>query len=417
MNAKERHPAEQLEQLLQAHQAPQALLGMANIMRRAFEGDCLTALAEELAQRIAHDPLDMSAVMDLVTVLQIRGQCELAMQLQRHALAVEQHYTLAENPIVPTLNVLAIMAPGETMANTPIDFLVENSTMALDFLYLGEGLPAPETIPAHDVAFVCVCQSDENDWLLHQLDDVMQHWPRPFINRPARIAALSRESVRELLSNVEGIRVSQTYRLSRSDVEQLATLQPDWLPAIVRPVNSHAGHDLEKVDTSAQLLRYVRQSPTSQREFYVAPFIDYSSHDGKYRKARIVVVDGEPLVAHMAVSARWMVHYLNADMLDHPEHRQEEAAFMRTFDTDFRSRHARALEAIDRKLQLDYYSIDCAETQDGDLVVFEIDSGAVVHSMDPVDIFPYKRPQMERVFSAVQSMLMRRAQHVSRQVA
>jgi hypothetical protein len=29
----------------------------------------------------------------------------------------------------------------------------------------------------------------------------------------------------------------------------------------------------------------------------------------------------------------------------------------------------------------------------------------IVHSMDPPDLFPYKRPQMEKVFNAFQAML------------
>jgi len=57
--------------------------------------------------------------------------------------------------------------------------------------------------------------------------------------------------------------------------------------------------------------------------------------------------------------------------------------------------------------------MDCAETQDGRLLIFEIDSGAVVHSMDPVDIFPYKVPQMERVFAAFRQMLERRIDRFS----
>jgi hypothetical protein len=37
--------------------------------------------------------------------------------------------------------------------------------------------------------------------------------------------------------------------------------------------------------------------------------------------------------------------------------------------------------------------------------VFELDPGAVVHSMDPVDLFPYKQAQMQKVFRAFREML------------
>ncbi|MEJ1978546.1 MAG: hypothetical protein WDN49_22960 [Acetobacteraceae bacterium] len=40
---------------------------------------------------------------------------------------------------------------------------------------------------------------------------------------------------------------------------------------------------------------------------------------------------------------------------------------------------------------LDYFSIDCSEDRDGRLLVFEADVAAIIHSMDPPDLYPYRR--------------------------
>jgi hypothetical protein len=40
-----------------------------------------------------------------------------------------------------------------------------------------------------------------------------------------------------------------------------------------------------------------------------------------------------------------------------------------------------------------------------DHVIFEVGTAMIIHSMDPPDLFPYKRPQMEMVFKAFQNML------------
>ena len=90
---------------------------------------------------------------------------------------------------------------------------------------------------------------------------------------------------------------------------------------------------------------------------------------------------------------------------------------MSDFDETFAVKHETALREIDNRVGLDYYSIDCAETLDGRLLVFELDSGAVVHSMDPVDLFPYKAPQMKRVFQAFRRMLHKRATQLPESVA
>lgn len=82
---------------------------------------------------------------------------------------------------------------------------------------------------------------------------------------------------------------------------------------------------------------------------------------------------------------------------------------MEGFDEDFARRHGAAIEAIDRRLGLDYLVIDCAETAAGELLVFEVDTGAVVHSMDPADLFPYKLPAMRKVFDAFRALLAEKA--------
>ena len=111
----------------------------------------------------------------------------------------------------------------------------------------------------------------------------------------------------------------------------------------------------------------------------------------------------------MAISDSWVVHYMSAGMLQNPAKRAEEARFFETFDDEFARRHHHALNSIAQRLELEYVGIDCGETPSGDLLIFEVDSGMTVHAMDPVDIFPYKQPQMRKVFRAFRQMLMDRA--------
>ena len=389
---------------------PHQLLGMAHIMRLAFAGSDLSAITSHLTSRIQSNALDSSALMDLSIVLQLNASPTLAIELQTEALRQHQYFELKSNPENPALRLLAIMGPGDVMANTPIEFLVEHSDIALSILYLGEGLPVPTHIPKHDVAFVAVCESDQNQFLLHQLAEIMQYWPRPFLNEPSRIAQLSRNRVSQCLASAKGVAVSDAIRVSRSQLSELANPNDSsgcHFPMIARPLDSHAGHGLSKLDGSNQLERYLAEHKAL--EFFIAPFIDYRSDDGMYRKYRIAIIDGRPFAAHMAISRHWMVHYLNADMLNNEVNRQTEAEFMRSFDQAFGLKHKIALKAIDQKIGLNYYSIDCAETRDGKLLVFELDSGAVVHAMDPVDLFPYKPPQMQKVFEAFQNMLRRKS--------
>ena len=82
---------------------------------------------------------------------------------------------------------------------------------------------------------------------------------------------------------------------------------------------------------------------------------------------------------------------------------------MATFRSDFAARHHAALAAIAARAELDFLVLDCAETPTGELLLFEIDPGAVVHSMDPDDLFPYKRANMALIYAAFRAMLVRAA--------
>jgi len=178
-------------------------------------------------------------------------------------------------------------------------------------------------------------------------------------------------------------------------------------PCLIRPSSSHAGAGLARIDSREKLADYLRLS--FERQFFVTAFEDYSGHDGLYRKSRVAFIDRQPFLCHLAISSNWMVHYLNAGMTESAEKRAEEARAMAGFDGDFARRHAAAFDALHERLGFDYYSIDCGETRDGRLLIFEADAAAIVHLMDPPDLFPYKHAQMHKVFEAFGAMLRRRA--------
>ena len=106
-----------------------------------------------------------------------------------------------------------------------------------------------------------------------------------------------------------------------------------------------------------------------------------------------------------------MVHYMSAGMTISLEKRNEEALFMETFDTDFGLKHQKAFNNIVEKVGLEYFGIDCGETADGDLLIFEIDSSMTIHAMDPIDDFPYKHVQLRKVFNAFRDLLNSTKRH------
>ena len=248
-------------------------------------------------------------------------------------------------------------------------------------------------------------------------------WPRPLLNPPRLVCNLDRDKLHGLLRGVEGLEIPATAGATRMQLSgaaqsdfALAEIDPELnFPIIVRPHGSHAGVGLAKLDDVAAIGRYLTERP--EQEFFVSRFVDYAGEDGLFRKYRIVFVEGRPYACHMAIAAQWDIWYLNAGMSDSPAKRLEEETFMYTFETGFARRHATALTALADRIGLDYFTVDCAENKQGELLIFEADNTAVVHNMDSPELFPYKPPQMRKIFEAFAAMLYGRARQARENAA
>jgi len=395
----------------EARQPFAPLIGVSPLMRRAFREEDMAPLATALVERAEANPQDAHAYLDCSTALQLTGHRELALAVQAEAIRLQQHYRLPLPAQTPALRLLVVMGPGDLMANTPIEFLLEESDVALELFYVSDDLPLPDALPPHDVLMVAVAESDANQRLLARLAERLRDDPQPVLNRPENIAKLSRDRVCATLGPIDGVYMPRTARITRAQLvalsERPATLNellPEAaFPLIVRPIGSHAGHDLEKIEDAGALAGYLER--VCAEGFYLSPFVNYRSADGTFRKYRVALIDGQPFICHYAISSHWMVHYLNAGMQESADKRALEAECMAQFDHTFARRHAAAVAQIDQRIGLPYLGIDCAEMPDGRLLIFEVDNAMIVHAMDDAAMYPYKKPAMQKVFTAFRRLL------------
>jgi hypothetical protein len=181
-------------------------------------------------------------------------------------------------------------------------------------------------------------------------------------------------------------------------------------PLTIRPIDTHGGLGLEKIGSREELNLYLSQCQETQA-FYVSHYVDYQSKDGKFRKYRIALIDKKPYICHLAISDDWIVKYLAAGMHEDSTKRAEEQWVMEHFAEDFAVLHHDALFTIADVLDLEYIIIDCAQTADGKLLLFEADGGAWIHATDPPDIFPYKAAIMQKAFDAFEQLLIKKINH------
>ena len=389
--------------------------GLARLTKMAAAGIDLRPLWQELIDKLIGGTIEPGEGLDLSLIAQLLGDKEAGLAIQHEML---ESHRLFRSPCAarnPRLRVLALAAATDMGSNTPIEFLLEDSAIELMTLYVIPEADLPEPLPDHDVAIVVASDSEDCRDALRKIATMLPNWPRPLLNPPHLVGNLDRDKLHGLLRGIEGLAIPATAAASRqrlSDLSRSAAAPSDIaadlaFPLIVRPRGSHAGAGLARIDGPAAMGRYLDRR--QEQEFFISRFVDYSGRDGLFRKCRIAVVDGRPYACHLAVADRWDIWYLNAGMSLSASKRLEEETFMRTFDTGFGRRHRAALAGMIDRIGLDYFTVDCAETSDGSLLIFEADNTAIVHNMDPAEIFAYKTPQMRKVFEAFAAMLCRRA--------
>jgi glutathione synthase/RimK-type ligase-like ATP-grasp enzyme len=376
-------------------------------MEMMFNGDDLSSTAAHLLRSAEQQPDNAEALLDLSTILLLRGDRDVGLSLQRQALSIKQAFHVQKGR---GLRLLILKTPGDFMTNSPIEFLIRAPDIDAEVMFIAPDLPYPTEID-HDLVFNGISEGKDNQTALQLAATLIRQWRKPYVNRAEEIPLLSRDRACEILDALPGTYMPQNIILERSEVERMAVaskqisefLVQDRFPILLRPVDSHAGEGLKKLASGDEIRAYLDEEAADL--FYVAPFVDYRSSDGWFRKYRIAFVAGQPSLCHMAISDHWMIHYLNAGMTDSEWKRSEEADNMLHFSSKFGLRHEDALTAVGSAFDLEYFAIDCGETQDGQLLIFEAGNAMVVHDMDPVEMFPYKSPKMRELFKDFQSML------------
>ena len=390
-------------------------IGVARLTKMAVTGTDLRPLWQDLIAKVIDGTAEAGEGLDLSLIAQLLGDKQAGLAIQDKILASHQLFRLPCAVAQPRLRVLALAAATDMGSNMPIEFLLQESAIELMTLYVIPDVELPAPLPDHDVAIVIASDSEECRDALHRIDQAAPRWPRRLLNPPRRVGNLDRDKLHRLLDGIEGLEIPATAALTRERLSEVSrsTATPGGIaaelafPVIVRPRGSHAGAGLARLDDRAAIGRYLETR--QEQDFFVSRFVDYSGDDGLFRKCRIVFVDGRAYACHLAIADRWDIWYLNAGMSASASKRLEEETFFRTFDIGFARRHQAALTGLADRIGLDYFTVDCAETRDGKLLIFEADNTAIVHDMDPPAIFPYKLPQMRRIFDAFAAMLDRHA--------
>ena len=355
------------------------------------------------------DPHARVAHEGLVYILSDLGEKEAADEHRRQAFG--------RNPIsvfgfhgkgepIPLL-VLVAGDGGDIPFHQLIDFrtfLI--TTLAIEFLEPGASLPP------HALIFNSIGDADLSRSSLEAAERVLAGTGSPVINPPEAVLLTGRDANAERLGRLPDVRTAQIATLSRElltgpdAASHLAGLGFAF-PLLLRSPGFHAGRHFVQVENREALAAALPALPGKQ--LTVLQYLDARSPDGKIRKYRVMMIGGKLYPLHAAVSHDWKVHYFSADMVDSPEHRAEDQAFLENMPQVLGEKAMKALRTVQAELGLDYAGIDFSLGKDGEVILFEANATMTVVRPLQGEMWDYRRQPVRTILDAIRELFFRRA--------
>jgi tetratricopeptide (TPR) repeat protein len=368
-----------------------------------FELDEPEAAIARFEQAIALDPRDAESLYWIGGIKQRAGQIEIAKAAYSQAARIQPLIRRPAAKVPADFRVLALYGPFA--GNTPTEYLFKDVAYDTDTLSLFASNPYDVEALKLDVQIVVnlISDADQADGLLPIAADLVDRIRKPTVNHPRKIANTTRDAVAELLAGIPGCRIPKVVRQAAGSSLSIAMLQA-VIPSpsiLARPVGTHGGDDFEKIEDPAELTAFLARHPDA--DHYLIEYADYRSADGHFRKYRFIFVGDQVLPYHLAIGNDWKVHHVSTDMANQSWMQAEEKAFLQDPDRVFNPGHYQALRAIQKRIGLEYFGIDCGLDREGNLVVFEVNASMLVHERN--EDFPYKAPFVLRIKQAFDAML------------
>ena len=367
-----------------------ALLG--NVMVR--EGRYVDAL-EAYRSASDLDPSDALASWACAEIAHVLADEETSRVYRARALGLQRVFP-DPLPVGTRTPVLLLLRDAPYAENTPLEVLLDRSRIAVHKYYVeGEAHPS---LPPYALAFCAFGSAMGAREATRRAGAFLANAPAT-INDPARLADVARESLARTLATIPGVVAAEAAVVEHTDASAIE------VPALLRPIDTHAGEGFAFLASADDLRAHLRRYPAEH--YYRSNFVETRGADGFFRKFRVIFIDGVAYPYHLAIAPQWMVHYQSSPMREMPALRDEERAFLEE-PARVVPGWSRIMPEIAKAIGLDYFGIDATVLADGRPFVFEADAAMLVHDEEARDVFAYKRPYVARIREALHSAIASR---------
>ncbi len=380
-------------------------MGHVNLANSLREIGNLEGARASFESALAQDESHAEAHQGLAYVLMEQGEEEAA---RRHRQMGFQDCAVKELPFYGSREPIRLLLLMSAMGgNTPIIPILDNRVFLTSVLF-PEFFDLARQLPEHRLIFNAASDADLCTTAVEAATEIVARSSMPVINAPAAVAQSGRTPNAKRLAAIPGVITPRMCSLPRSAITAAELSRRGFeFPVLLRRPGFHTGRHFVRVDTQVEMQSALET--VTGAELTVIEFLDARAGDGKVRKYRVVMVDGQLFPLHCAVSGDWKIHYFTAEMANNASHRAEDARFLDDMSQVLGTTAVAALEQINAMLGLEYAGVDFSLTSAGELIVFEANATMTIALPGPGPEWDYRREPLARVVDAVREMLVNRA--------
>jgi hypothetical protein len=394
------------EAILHHPENPMGRVNLANLLLRANRH---AQAREHYEAALRIDPDHAPAHQGLGAVLSDLGDRAGARYHFQKGFRDHAVSTLPYRGTAPPIALLQLVSSGG--GNIPTASFLDDCTF-LTSVIVTDYLDPSTPLPPHQLIFNAIGDADLCEPALQAAVRLIAQSSAPVINDPGAVMKTGRISNARRLRAIPDVITPQTNAIARATLagpDGTAVIAKHQLtfPLLLRSPGYHTGRNFILVEQPEQLSAAAASLPGD--DLLAIEYLDARGKDGNARKYRVMMIAGRLYPLHLAISRDWKVHYFTSDMADKPDHRLEEARFLRDMRATLGNKAFAALERIQAALGLDYAGIDFGLSPDGELLLFEANATMVIAVPDADERWAYRRDAIGGILDAVTAMIKQKS--------
>lgn len=251
-----------------------------------------------------------------------------------------------------------------------------------------------------------ITEPEQNEQVLDNLRKLLRSANGIVVNRPEAVLRSTRDQIAKRLAGIAGLIVPRVVRINAARQEHAIPLIERAgmsFPIILRQAGTHTGKIVGLVDRVDDL----RAQLVDGSDHLATEYVEFRNSDGLYRKYRVWCFGDRMVCRHKMISDHWNVHGEDAYrfMFDRPDLIEEEESLLATPEGAFSPNVRQVLRTIRERMDLDFFGIDFAITDHGDVLLFEANATMNFYAALPGPQFEYLQRVMPPARAAFRKLL------------